>query len=788
MLAVGVSVAEDRALTITYKKPELRPEVLEVAEEEKKDYKSLIYLILTVSLLVVSLLLSVFHFERVFFRVMQSIEDFGRSVGFYFTDLLEMDRTVRVTVTEIPKNAKEVLPFEANVFKAQLSEYGKLLISWSNIKKYLAKTGEILAIVASVALPVMLILWIVWTLIKSMYKEPDQAAGEESMPLRSYKVCERFSWDKLKWFVKDYAAYLSERKAWLWTFGILWAYNLNAITIALEVLAYWFYFSRAFDFKNLFTLIAKVAMDLTVAIDFLPAFVWVIVTYLIFDHVRREIGYTVLSANEASNEKFLEDNPGNIFLTGPPRIGKTRIATSMGLTQEVLFRKKAQEKAFERHMEFPHFKWAVLENTLKAMRDRLPFYSLATLRVFFDRLAYNFKARALYNPENYWFELDKLTTMGYPEDCEDFLFGYDYRRYGNEYNNGLKIVDIFETLLLYSEEYYIYTCPTSLIVGNYPVRTDIVFSDLGNYPLMDADFFHSDPRELKERSKMSKLLIYDMMRLQRKRDPNEPYQHNLEIGVIQITEAGKERGNQNTNATQKADASAANAKNDGLEMDAKIHSHGATIDFYTYFRIILDEQRAASLMADFRELASECKIKGKSPDRLAMPFFEFEEALYLVVGAFFKSKVYYFLRNVKGKDTLLLYLAHKLYKLIYDHRMRVWNTFGMIKVNLSLRSTVDGEGHEEKGKGAWNLSFKKDNADRYDTGALGSYYHEKGLQSDNGGIYQIPVWSRLRPPMQEYRRLGGYLTDRMDETFGLGLIHVKHEDKPKKAEKGKKAA
>lgn len=305
---------------------------------------------------------------------------------------------------------------------------------------------------------------------------------------------------------------------------------------------------------------------------------------------------------------------------------------------------------------------------------------------------------------------------------------------------------------------------------------------------MDADFFRSDPREQKERSKMSKLLIYDMMRLQKKRDPNEPYQHNLEIGVIQITEAGKERGNQITNSAKDVKSSDANAKNDGLEMDAKIHSHGATIDFYTYFRIILDEQRAASLMADFRELASECKIKGKSPDRLAMPFFEVEEALYLIVGAFFKSKIYYFLRNVKGKDTLLLYLAHKAYKLVYDHRMRVWNQFGTIKVNLSLRSTVDGEGHEEKGKGAWYLSFKKDNADRYDTGALGSYYHEKGLHSNNGGIYQIPVWSKLQPPMQEYRRLGGYLTDRMDETFGLGLICVKNEGKPKKVVKGKKAS
>ena len=203
----------------------------------------------------------------------------------------------------------------------------------------------------------------------------------------------------------------------------------------------------------------------------------------------------------------------------------------------------------------------------------------------------HYEGRAILTPEEQEKFLTSVQKLGYIGS--DFIFDYDALRYGVEYDDNLRIVSIWDTVKKYAEEYYIYTCPTPLNIGNFSTREDIDWIDYGNHPLLLWDFFRSSPRESFARSKYSHNLIFDALRLGKKIDPEEPYQNALEIGCIGITEAGKEFGNQNTNQGIEAKAKTANVKNDLLTTDMKMHSHGATIDYYTYFRIIMDEQRAA---------------------------------------------------------------------------------------------------------------------------------------------------------------------------------------------------
>ena len=295
------------------------------------------------------------------------------------------------------------------------------------------------------------------------------------------------------------------------------------------------------------------------------------------------------------------------------------------------------------------------------------------------------------------------------------------------------------------------------------------------------DFFRSSPRESFARSKYSHNLIFDSLRLGKKIDPGEPYQNALEIGCIGITEAGKEFGNQNTNQGIEAKAKTANVKNDLLTTDMKMHSHGATIDYYTYFRIIMDEQRAASIMADITELGQVITLRAKSRPKIVMPGFAIEEGLYLWATEKYRaySETY---MNRHGGMNLRLYLLTRLYVPIYNHYTRVSNTFSQYRLKLRIKDCSAGQTDSEGEEDIYYISRKKTCSDRYDTTSFGAYYDEKWQHSDVGGISQMPQFSTIRPTIGELRRQGSYNVRRLDRMF----YGIDQEEAPEEAPKRKK--
>ena len=108
----------------------------------KRIGKEKIYHALSVSILLASLLLSVFYFRPVFWRVLESFKDFGLSVGYYFTELLGFEGVITPTVAQIPHGATEVLPFEPAEFQSGLSKFFRLLIDKDNALSFLMKFAQ----------------------------------------------------------------------------------------------------------------------------------------------------------------------------------------------------------------------------------------------------------------------------------------------------------------------------------------------------------------------------------------------------------------------------------------------------------------------------------------------------------------------------------------------------------------------------------------------------------------------------------------------------------------------
>ena len=730
---------------------------------ERKD----VYLYITLTLIGVSLTFTLFRFELSALRVWQSIKDLFWSLVYYCKGYANKHETVFATVTKIPEGMKTQLPLTWKETKILFGDYFELLFSKDNFFAYMDRVGDILYNVAYVIMLLLLPLAGLYICLRITYSVVDNRHGESSAQLEGFLKFEKKATYPMKDFIKGYFAYLfSGKRIYFKILKWIWLWNLNVITMMIGVFAYVFYLPFSMDFENIFVQVAKIAMDSMIAIRFIPGWLWFVIGYMIFDHWRRERGFSKLEANEEDNKEYLLENPENFMMTGEPRVGKTLTSTDMSVSQEVIFREVAQEKSFERHMEFPFFEWGVLEQSIKTMRDKLSNFCLEFIRELFFTFEQHFRGRAIYSPQSQAFTLKKFQNLGY--QGKDFIFGYDYEKYGLYFDDMLKNVYLFRSVELYAEEYYIYTSPTPLCVGNYPIRFNIHFDDLGNYPIFEVDYFRKSPKEILKDAQFNHILYYDSMRLGKKKDPTNKYIHNFEVGFATISEIGKERGNQKTNQGKGKDADVCNVFNDLFEMDAKMRSHGTTIDYFTYFRIFSDEQRAMSLLADLREIGSEIKITKKKKPKILIPGFAFEELIYVIANAAMK-KFWKFMKQRHGLKTLALYLALKAYAIIHNHYVRVFNQFSSYDVELKKINNAQGETIEDSKKFKYHISTKKARSDVYDTGFFGVVYKERFKRSATGGINQIPQFSTLQPTLDVMASMGSHHYDEVLKNFEVKL-------------------
>lgn len=702
---------------------------------------------------ITSVILIILSFASLYFfipsamRGMQAVQDVINSVLHIFTDK-------SATVAEIPSNMDTVLPLTVDELKTTVIHFGKLCIQGEHWLRYLNIVGRILLWTIGVGIALAIISKIVTGILKRSYSKVNTDYNMPTKPLKVWLSLEDRFYYKPKKFVIEYWSFLRRVWAYLAVFLLIWAWNLNLITILIEFIAFVIYFFSNFDIWNILVQVAKLAVDLTVVLRFIPLPVWLWVAYKIFDKMRKEAGFSALEEDEEENQEFLEENPGNLIATGKPRVGKTQTITDMQKSQEVIFRKKAKERCFERAMEFPFFSWTILEQSIMRMRKTVPNFCLEFIREWLSVMRWNFIGRALIRQELQALAYCKMRSYGYIGS--DFIFNYDYKRYGLEFNNNLKVVELHEAIEGYSECFYAYTAPTPLIFNNYPVRTDIRWFDEGNYPLMDYDFFRRDAREWKKSGQFSHVYYFDMGRLGKKKDADGDYVNNFEFGVVGISEAGKEFGNQKSNAGMKTDGEC-NAINDLAVLNAKMQAQGCMIDDILIFRVLMDEQRSGSLQADMLELGSEMKILKREKAVIKMPFFEVEALIY----EYAREKmvqIYDFMKYYQGRRTLCFYIALRIYAMIRTHYIRVFNQFSSEDVKIKVLDHSNADKLEHADVYTYHLSRKK-LAGAYETAFFKPIYKAKARKSRTGGINQVPMYDSTVPSLFKMKTSGSHFYD-----------------------------
>lgn len=690
----------------------------------KSDYRHFICIAITI----IFLLLSILVFRYAMPRLIETFTDIATSCVYYVNELFELNLHGKITVNDFSKMPFEMpfnLPNTWEEFKVLWSQYWSIFFTWENVLNYFVSITDLIYYLSKVLI-ILLPILVIFMLIKALKKTNiNNNYNQDSRFLIWWKnVFEKRIYLPVKFWIIDFIQFIKENSIYWKLWLILWLYNFNIFSIAIELIAYYLYFVASFDFVSLYTQFIKLLLDLSVMLDFIPIFIWILIILKIIDIIRRNIGYNHLNHMEMMNRGFINERPIVSMICGTMGKKKTTLLTDMALSKEIMFRDKAFELILECDLEFPNFPWINLENNIKLMMKQHKIYNLASCEMYIKHLKECF-FMTIGHPE-YYKSIKKHLKKHYHLPYDNVCFDYDYIRYGLDYDNKLRIIDLWDTVEDYAKLYFIYIIQSSLLVSNYSIRTDNLLQDLGNFPLWNTELFKRDTRMMDAYSRHSHIIDFDSLRLGKTLIENNHV--DFEFGVGVFTEWGKERKNTLELQEVKKKDDIANQKNDLTTYKLKMIRHTATVRNYPFVWIGTDEQRPESVGADARDLFDIIYIDECSEFRLAMPLFSLGDTILRWFLSKFSNK-YYQMRFERGDNPLSMYLYHNLAAKLNQYHKGIYNTFGYYKLKLQIeKGTLDGNINESY----YYLMTKKIYSRRFSTDCFKEVFINRSLKNKIG--------------------------------------------------------
>ena len=665
----------------------------------------IIYVLLTIALTAGFILLGAFTFRNSYLRLIETLKDLFISIVFYGTTILYLPTGTRPTVnaysTVLTWNG--YLPDSPEKIKEFFGAFFAMFVDKENFMLWANGVIRVLLVVVGIFIIFLPIILLLVVLLKRAYHRPNNNFNRDTVSLKAFKKIIKVSVLPVYNFIRGYTDFF-KNKRWVKIIWILiWAFNLNVASIAIGFFAYYFYFTVTFDIPSLFIQIAKLIIDLQVAVKTIPVVLWVVLAVYLWDRARKKIADNRLRHFEARNCGFIKELSISSMSCGSMGKKKTTLITDMALSQAVMFRQEAFTRLQKADMKFPYFPWICFEREILRCMEYGVIYNLASIKKWVKLKENRFKNHGNVNLQ---------------------LYGYDIRRYGFTYNSGLKEETLFEVLETYAQLYFIYVIESSLIVSNYAIREDNVLITEGNFPMWNTDFFSRQKKE----SRRSHILDFDILRLGRKVIDNNEKAGSFEFGVVAITEIGKERGNNLELKEIKKESKETNQKNDLFNSWLKMCRHSATVDNFPFIKIFCDEQRPESWGADARDLCDVITIDKSGDQKLALPFYTIEEML--TERAFNKFiSFYYDLRFLRGDNTLLVYLLKKVTAYLFKRNERIFNRYGFSVLSIEKeRGTMDGKKEKKK----YYLNNYKIYSDRFSTDCFSDYFNDMAIKAKKG--------------------------------------------------------
>ena len=669
------------------------------------DYRHYINFVITLGFLA----LGVFVFPNSVLRIAETVRNVGTSAAYYFCELFLDYNPITPTVMNLPEwefipsrfEQLRILPYTWEEFLEVWTRYWEVFFEAEMFSAYMEIVGDLLYYGSQGLLILMPFVMVLKIIINRYLSKENNDYDEESTALQRVKRIADRTYIPMKHWLREYVNFCLENafwcRLWLW----IWALYFNFIAIVIEFIAFYLYFIVSFDALGIYRQAYKLTIDLAPCVRFIPTVLWVCIITTALELIARAIGRNELNHREARNKGFLEERGVMTIVYGPMGAGKTKTVTDMALSQEVKFRDMAFEIIIECDFRFPYMNWATFEQEMKKEIEAHNVFSVPTVREWVREKAYLFTE----------------------DPSQENIFGYDYERYGLEYDDKLKVWDVWEVIEDYACAYLVYTVQSSLLISNYSIRVDNLFEDLGNFPMWNTDFFNRDSRLIDSYSRHAHILDFDMLRLGKRMLDENPKRYAFGFGVYIISEIDKERKNTPELMTVKANADECNQKNDLFNALVKMSRHACVISNKVFVKIFADLQRPESLGADARELGEIVYIDDHTDMQPTLPFFApfyiFEALFSFMFGKF--TDTYYQYRFVRSDKILPMYVLKTLVAKLKHFNDRTFNQYGSSKSTLLIESgRMDGEKKEAK----YFIQAKKIYSRRYTTDCLSAIFNQ----------------------------------------------------------------
>jgi len=694
-----------------------------------------------------------------------------------------------------PGDETNLLPSDPGELGYNFSRFFSLLFSSENFTGYLAAVGIFLVILLR-ALPFLILLYFAFRLfIRRAFVRHNNDYNKDTMQLKGFKRLSGAIYEPPARYLGRFWQFARSTKfPRLWV--IIWLLNFNVFAILLSMIAAVLHFSISFQFVALYYFFYNSLVLLGPAVRFIPWWALAIFVLWLIDRWRKRKALESLRHMESMNMGFIKERSICVFIDGTMGTGKTTAKTDMNLSTEAIFRTVAQDNMMKIDMMFPNFPWINFENELRLAMDNRTVFNLASALKWVKDSEYRF-VRSIeisedLTPEEIEKAKRKAITRGVsPEkllerfDTDLIIFHYKFEKHGLDYDDKKVIIQLWDALADYAKSYFLYVVQSSLILSNHAIRTDAVFQDIGNFPAWNLDFFERDTRLMKEQSRHSKILDFDMLRLGKKLIENNERAHAFEFGIIAITEGGKERGNQFKDKEIRETISnlrqtikdLERAKQDpsipALELERltqrathltdkfndtiKLIRHKSTIMGFPFARVFMDDQRPESLGADCRDLFEIVHITEKSETRLAMPFHFFGELLHAFTFPRFR-RAYETYRFHRGDNTLLMFLLKKIGAGIHRAYSRIYNRFGYHVLALAVEDAATGKIKKES---HYYLSHKKIYSNRFSTDAYAELFAQCKV-----GVEDMPEYKSHKATKEELLSQNSYFINEITKYGG----------------------
>ena len=250
-----------------------------------------IHILLTVLLTAGFILLGVFVFGNSYMRLMETVKDLYTSIVFYGATLFYIPTGTSPTVNGYSGvlTWQGYLPDSADKIKEFFGTFFSLLVDRENFTLWADGIIRVLGVILGITVLTLPVIVIGIVLIKRSYRKKNNNYDKDTVPLKVFKKIMRVSVLPVYNFMREYFGFLRDKRwvkiCWL----ILWAGNLNVLSIAVAFFAYYFYFTVSFDMQSILIQTAKLIIDLQVAVKTIPVVLWVILGIYRWDRARKKI-------------------------------------------------------------------------------------------------------------------------------------------------------------------------------------------------------------------------------------------------------------------------------------------------------------------------------------------------------------------------------------------------------------------------------------------------------------------------------------------------------------------